>query len=86
MRYLIVILASLILVGCAADNPNIILSTPLSVTIKTIRNYASSGVGATQEIYDMAQKYCKEKGANAVPTKSWIQSFDGNYFEFECKK
>jgi|TARA_B100001059_G_C17437130_1_gene380835 hypothetical protein len=45
------------------------------------------GVKTTQEIYDIAQKHCETKSqANAVATKSWLQPFDGNYHEFECKK
>ncbi len=87
MRYLIIILASWMLVGCATQQADIVLTTPLSITIKTPRNYFSPGVSVNQEVYDIAQKYCKNaSGGNAVPTKSWLVPFDGNYFEFECKK
>ena len=30
-------------------------------------------------------KYAEEE-INAVATKAWLQPFDGNYHEFECKK
>ena len=67
--------------------PKIVLSTPGSVTIKSPRNMLTPGVKTTQEIYDIAQKHCETKSqANAVATKSWLQPFDGNYHEFECKK
>ena len=67
--------------------PKIVLSTPGSVTIKSPRNMLTPGVKTTQEIYDIAQKHCEEKSkANAIATKSWLQPFDGNYHEFECKK
>jgi hypothetical protein len=73
--------------NCATQKADIILTTPLSVTVKTARNYFSPGIGVDQEVYDLAQKYCKNvSGGNAVPTKSWLVPFDGNYFEFECKK
>ena len=40
-----------------------------------------------QSVYDKAQEYCKNNsGGDAVPTKSWLVPFDGNYFEFQCRK
>ena len=45
------------------------------------------GIKTTQEIYDIAQKHCqKTSKTNAIATKAWLQPFDGNYHEFECKK
>jgi len=87
MKNIFLILVLLFLSGCATQQADIVLTTPLSITIKTPRNYFSPGISVNQEVYDIAQKYCKNvSGGNAVPTKSWLVPFDGNYFEFECKK
>ena len=86
MRILLSIIFLLTFASCTME-PKIVLSTPGSVTIKSPRNMLTPGVKTTQEIYDMAQKHCETKSqANAVATKSWLQPFDGNYHEFECKK
>ena len=87
MKKLLGILILTTLTSCMTGKPEIILSTPGSVTIKSPRNMLTPGVKTTQEIYDIAQKHCQEKSdANAVATKSWLVAFDGNYHEFECKK
>ena len=84
MRFLFLFL---ILSNCATQQASIVLSTPLSVTIKTPRNYLSPGVSVNQSVYDKAQDYCKNNsGGDAVPTKSCLVPFDGNYFEFQCRK
>ena len=77
----------LLLSGCATGSPQVILSTPGTVTIKSPRNMLTPGIKTTQEIYDIAQKHCqKTSKTNAIATKAWLQPFDGNYHEFECKK
>ena len=86
-KYFLILAAGFLLSGCVTSSPQVILSTPGSVTIKSPRNMLTPGVKTTQEIYDLAQKHCQETSkANAVATKAWLQPFDGNYHEFECKK
>ena len=90
-RFSSILLLGIFIQGCASvgdakDGGSTIIETPLSITIKSTRNYMSAVPTTSQEIFDKAEKHCQKIGAHSKLESSWVVAFDADYFTFECKK
>ena len=90
-RLFVVLFLGVAIQGCAStgeakDGGSTIIETPLSITIKSTRNYMSAVATASQEIFDKAEQHCQKIGAHSKLESGWVIPFDGDYFTFGCKK
>ena len=90
-RFSFILLLAVVIQGCASvgearDGGSTMIETPLSITIKSNRNYMSAVPTISQEIFDKAEQHCQKIGAHSKLENSWVVPFDADYFTFECTK
>ncbi len=91
IQKILVICYLLLLTGCLSvptkESLTTVVRTPAQIIIKAPRNYLSGTASLNQVVFDMAENHCQEQsGAHAILESSWVVAFDGDYFDFECKK